>query len=186
MIRVIPFSSQYAAETVYLLLKNKAKFSDDYHKLNNEDDVIKLVEQNKVNLFIALDDTKFIGCFYAYNFYADNETKKIHSCHFNGAAMRGVSSIKTVEAFDVYINLLYNLYGVVKIKANVAIDNSGKFRKKHKNCNTRVYINPATRILEKLRFKREGFLKGETMKDGKLVDFIVYGRINYKYLRKAD
>jgi hypothetical protein len=183
MLRVIPFNSSFYENVANLILKNKEKFSDDYNKLETKEDIIELVEKVKVNLFVGVDNDNFFCFFYAYDFYTSKDNQKVHHCTFNGASVRGVDPSKNLEALDTYIGILYNLYGVIKIKALVAIDDSGKFRKKNKNCLTNIYINPATKILEKARFKREGFLKGDTLKNGNLVDYIIFGRINSKYLK---
>lgn len=184
MIRVVPFNSSFYEEVANLIYKNKEKFSDDYKQLLTKQDVINLIEKNKINIFIALDDDSFFACFYAIDFYANQDGKKAHHCTFNGASIKGTSPSKNLEALDTYVGILYNLYGVIKIKALVAIDTSGKFRKKNAGCHTRLYINPATKILEKARFKREGYLKGDTLKNGILTDYIIFGRINDKYLRQ--
>jgi hypothetical protein len=107
----------------------------------------------KINIFLAIDDGCFIGCFWTFDFFTNTAGDKVHSCFFNGAAVRGVSPSKTKEALEIYLGILYNLYGIVKIKACVEINKAGKFRKKNKNCSTRIYVNAATKILEKLRFK---------------------------------
>lgn len=182
MVQVRPFSKDYYEDVANLIWEYKEKFSDDYNPLNTKEDVISLVEKFKLNIFLAVEDDNFIGCFWAFDFLTDAKGKKSHSCTINGVAVKGTPKNKTYRAFEVYLGILYNLYGIIKVKAYVQIDKSGRFCKKNKNCTSKIYINPATKILERLRFKREAFLKGNTLKEKKLVDFLLFSRINPKYL----
>lgn len=166
MIRVIPLTNEYEKDVINLLFKFRDIFSDDYQKIDTAEKVVNKVQELKNNIFIALDDDEFIGLFYAYDFYTSDDGKKAYSCSINGASKRKVNPLKTLQSLDEYLKIVYSFYNIVKIKVKIERTNKA-----------------ALKIVKKAGFKKEGFLKGESIKNGKLIDFIPFGKINPKYLR---
>ena len=159
MIKIIPYNDTYETEVISLLFKNNEILSDDYYPLDTIRNCFNALQFFKDRCFIGLDDDKLINIFYIYDIYAT------HSCKIMGVSKRKVNPQKNRAAFNIFLNILYEQFNFIKISATTNKNNI-----------------PAQRILKDLRFKKEGFLKGMTLKNNKLDDYLLFSKINSKYL----
>ena len=162
-ISIIKYSDEYEVDVIKLLMQYSKVLSDDYITCNTVKACYESLQEMKSRIWIALDDEKFFGFFSIYDIYFN------HSCYLVGASKRKINPQKTRAAFNMMLNILYNDFNFIKICATPNIDNIA-----------------SQRILKNLNFKREGFIKGATLIDGKLKDRLLFSKINKKYLTNIN
>ena len=166
MIRVLPFNEIFYKDIARLIFQYKDILGDDYIKFDTMEKILVHIELFKHNMYVALENDKFIGFFYFSDVLMGEAGN--HSCFITGASCRKVKRQSTREAFRKFIVKLYDDFGFKKIYAKTNIKNL-----------------PAKKILQDLKFHYEGRLKGSSMKNGKLTSDLLFGKIQYKYLQKG-
>lgn len=155
---------EYYKDVLKLINRHKGKILDDYLPTDAEG-IIRLVDSLYPWFFIIFKDNRFLGFFYCYDWKGDGE--KYHSCFITAAATKEFYGQDTKNVLNLFCDYLYSKVGIVKIKALVNRENE-----------------LCLRLLNECRFKKEGWLKGNTLRDGQLQDQLIYGKINNKYLNK--
>jgi hypothetical protein len=157
---------KYFQDVLKLINKHKNNLLDDYLPSTPEG-VIELIDSLFPWFFIVLKNDRFLGFFYCHNWYGNKD--KLHSCYLTAASTKEAYGKDTRKALTLFCNYLYDAIGIIKIKAEVCKNN-------------RLCIN----ILENTRFKKEGYLKSNTMINNQLQDMLVYSKVNPRYLKNIN
>jgi len=143
-----------------LSLYNKySKYLDDDYANNGlspRRHFIELINRTYPYFFVIVENNEFAGLVYLDNFIGDS--KNLHSAELTTCMIPKYWGAYTRLCAIQFINYCFVNCGLKKIKACVYPENS-----RVKN------------LLEFSGFKKEGILKGETLKNGKLQDIEVYG-----------
>lgn len=154
----------YFKKVLGLINKHKNNLLDDYLPKEPEK-LIGLIDTLYPWFFIILKKDDFLGFIYCHNWYGNED--KYHSCFLTAAVDRKYYGKDTRKILTLFCNYLYNTVGLVKVRVEVL--------KENKLC---------IKLLEDVRFKKEGFLKAATLKENKVKDLLIYGKINPQYLIK--
>lgn len=165
----------YITEVIKLIYTNKETFTDDYFKLDEIPIITKYVKENEHRFFIALNDKELIMVFAVFNIMGGDTAD--HSCELMGVAKRKVSPIDTRKAFFLFTDKLFEKFKFVKLKAHteVYVTKNGRRRK-----------NPSIKLLLDLGFKKEGYIKGHSLKNGLLKNVLQYGKLNKRYIENDN
>lgn len=159
-------NTEYYKDILKLIHKHKNVLLDDYLPQNAED-LINLIDDLYPWFFIMFKHHDFLGYMYCHTWYGDKERK--HSCYLTSAAIKRFYGKDTRKVLCLFCNYLFDALGLVKVRAEVKKENA-----------------LCIKLLEDCRFKKEGYLKSNTLLNGKPQDMLVYGKINPAYLRSVN
>lgn len=135
----------------------KYLFDDYFTEIDLPQALMKLIEESGRFFWVIIDSkaNEMMGFAYFDKFIGDS--KKLHSAEINTCFRRKYWGKMVKLAAKLFISFCFKRYGFRKIKAAVFIGN--------------VLVKG---LLKALGFKREGLLRGETYKNGKLQDVEIY------------
>jgi hypothetical protein len=153
---------EYFHDVLKLVSKHKAKLLHDYLPQDIEG-IVRLVDKLYPWFFLVFKNNELMSFMYCYDWLGNG--KDFHSCCITGCATKNGYGKDTRKILTLFCNYLYDALGLVKVKAEVNKENT-------------LCIN----LLESCRFKKEGFLKCNTLNGGKPQDTLIFGKINPVYL----
>lgn len=153
----------YFQDVLKLISKHKDFILHDYLP-KDADGLIKLIDTLYPWFFLIFKDNVLQGFIYCYGWLGYGG--KFHSCFLTAAATKAAYGKDSRKILTLFCNYLYDVFGVIKIRAEVNRENI-----------------LCSRFLEACRFKKEGFLKCSVLKEGKPQDTLIYGKINPVILR---
>lgn len=157
---VSPFIDSSVLPRIKILLsKYKNVLSDDYSS-ECFDDFLKEVVPH---LYVGLKDREFVGFVYLSDWRGNRD--KLHSCTMTVCIEKKFWGKTAREISRAFIGRIFKSYGLYKLKAEVFEHN--------KNVGN---------FLLSLGFKKEALLEGETFKNGKLINLVIYSVFNRNYI----
>lgn len=156
----------YFQDILRLIGRYKNRLLCDYMP-NDPEGVIELIDSLYPWFFVVLKGGEFLGVIYCHNWHGND--KATHSCYLTAACDPKFYGKDTRKVLSLFCNYLFDACGIIKIKAEVM--------KENKLC---------IKLLEDVRFKKEGFLKCATLMNDKPQDLLIYGKINPCYLQNCN
>lgn len=152
----------YLPEIAMLFEQNKEWMLDDYYSCDL-DTILNFIKSYTPYFYVAVRGDEFVGVFYLSDFTGND--KKLHSCEIQAMCSPKFYGKHNKNVLKCIIELLFKEFNLVKIKATV--------HPKNRSC---------IKILEDTGFKKEGWIKGITLRNGKLSDALLYGQIRKDFL----
>lgn len=152
----------YLPKVLMLFFKNKDWMLDDYYQ-PEIDILINFIKAFVPNFYIVLNDDTFMGFIYLSHFSGNNENK--HSCEISACCVPEFWGKRNREFLKLFTDYLHETEKYIKIIA--------KTHPKNRSC---------IKILEDCGFKKEGWIKGATLKNGRLSDLLLFGKIRKDFL----
>lgn len=151
----------FLPDILNLMQKYREYMYDDYFESEDlAEDLISLIEQSGSFFWVIVDDNgqDLVAIVYFDKFIGNKN--RIHSVEINTCFRRKYWGNPVREISKKFIKYSFEKYGFQKIKASVFAQNKS-----------------VKRLLKYLGFKREGYFKSETIKNGGLQDIEVYSKI---------
>ncbi len=148
-------NTEYLSNVIFLYLRYAKFLKDDYAPEANYESILNLIERCGNLFFVILCGEDFAGFVYLDNPIGNNE--RLHSCEITACVEKKYWGNFTKCAATEFFPYCFTTLGLKKIKAQVY------------PFNTRVKA-----ILRFSGFKKDGTLRGETLKNGELQDIEVY------------
>ncbi len=160
-------NTQYLSNVIFLYLRYEKFLNDDYAAKVNYENILNLIENCRDLFFVFLneEDDDFAGFVYLDNLTGNND--KIHGGEITVCFEKKYWGKFTRQAAREFFNYCFNTLGFTKIKAQIY-----PFNSRVKN------------ILTYSGFKKDGVLRGETMKNGKITDVEVYSLLKSDFSEK--
>ena len=161
-------NTEYLSNVIFLYMRYAKFLNDDYAPEINYSTIISKIENCGRLFFVVLDSTsgEFAGFIYIDNLIGNN--KEIHGGEITACFEKKFWGKFVKNTADKFFDYCFNTLKFKKIKAQIYPFNS------------RVRA-----ILKYSGFKKDGVLRGETLKNGEMADVEVYSLLksDIKFVR---
>ena len=153
-------------DVLRLINRHENNLLDDYLP-HDPEGLIQLIDSLYPWFFVIFKNGKFLGFIYCHSW--EGKQGQPHSCYLTAAASKKFYGKDTRKVLSLFCNYLYDAIGLIKVQVEVLKENL-----------------LCIKLLEDVRFKKEGFNKAGTMQNGKPKDLLLYGKINPQYLTNIN
>ncbi len=165
----LTLNAPYLTNVIFLYARYAKFLNDDYAPQVNYQNILELIEKCGNLFFVILNDETddFAGFVYLDNLTGNS--KSIHGAEITVCFEKKYWGNFTKKAAEEFFDYCFNTLGLIKIRAQIYPFNS------------RVIS-----LLKHVGFKKDGILRGETLKKGKLTDVEVYSLLHTDILPELD
>ena len=159
-------NTKYLSNVIFLYLRYRKFLNDDYAPEATYENILNLIEKCGDLFFVVLndEDNDFAGFIYLDNPIGSDE--RLHSCEITVCLEKKYWGNFTKRLAIEFFDYCFNTLKLKKIKAQIYPFNS------------RVRS-----ILNFSGFKKDGVLRGETLKNGQLQDVEVYSLLKSDFCK---